>query len=139
MIVGVDEGSYDGQDLVVDGATLTVTGEHDFNSLWVINGGIVQHAAGNSAGMELTIADRVGVDRTSAISADGLGNQGRYRNSGLGPGAGGANDSYGRGGGYGGVGGLLPRGDGESRLRLIPRITPIGVIYILIRRISNTR
>jgi len=103
----IDEGSteFDGEDVVVDGNTLTVTGAHTFNSLWVINGGQVTHAAGNVAGMQITTLEDVAVDRFSRFTSDGQGNTGVFQGAGNGTGGGSHTYSGSGGGGYGGVGG----------------------------------
>ncbi|MCY2987373.1 MAG: Ig-like domain-containing protein [Planctomycetota bacterium] len=93
--------TYENLDLVVSGATLTVTGQHTFNSLYVVNTGTVTHAAFSTAGMQLTISGDLAIDVASRITADGQGYAGGYYGSGQGPGAGGG----GGGGGHGGVGG----------------------------------
>jgi hypothetical protein len=36
--------SFDGQDIVVSGATLTVDGRHSFNSLLLTNGAVLTHS-----------------------------------------------------------------------------------------------
>ncbi len=95
--------TYENRDLVVNGVTLTVTGQHTFNSLYVVNTGTVTHAAANTAGMQLTISDDLAVDETSRITADGAGYAGGGGNSGQGPGAGGNESGGGPGGGGGGT------------------------------------
>jgi hypothetical protein len=92
--------TYENQDLVVDGATRTINGEHVLAGFHVINGGKVTHAAANTAGMRLTVNGDVGVDLGASITADGTG-----YGSQQGPGAGGGGSWNGGGGGYGGVGG----------------------------------
>ena len=44
-LIDVNDYTYEGDDVVVDGCTLTVNGVHTFNSLQVINNGIVTHSA----------------------------------------------------------------------------------------------
>jgi hypothetical protein len=41
---------YDGQDLIVDGATVTIDGEHRFNNVTIRNGGKITHSAVDSGG-----------------------------------------------------------------------------------------
>ncbi|MBN1510598.1 MAG: hypothetical protein JXB13_01155, partial [Phycisphaerae bacterium] len=104
--IACTDATYDGQDIVVDGCTLTVDCDHAFNSLTVINGGVVTHTAGgavppgrtDSVGMHLTIATDLTIDATSSISANGKG----YGPE-SGPGAGSSGYSGSRSGaGYGG-------------------------------------
>ena len=97
--------TYENRDLVVSGATLTVAGQHTFNSLYVVNTGTVTHAAANTAGMQLTISDDLAIDATSRITVDGVGYAGGYTSSGQGPEAGGRDSANAGGGGHGGVGG----------------------------------
>jgi subtilase family serine protease len=90
------DASYDGKDIVVDGCTLTVDGNHTLQSLILRNGAVVTHSAGRANGLRLQVAGDVVVEAGGAITADGKG----YPVS-QGPGAGG----YKVGGSYGGVGG----------------------------------
>ena len=41
--IGEYDNSFDGQDIVVSGATLTVDGRHSFNSLLLTNGAVLTH------------------------------------------------------------------------------------------------
>ena len=93
-----DDTSYRDMDVIVLGTTLTVDGPHAFNSLTVLDGGVVTHTAGSEDGLDLDIAEGVLIDAASAISADGRG----YA---AGPGAGIASSGVSGGGGYGGAGG----------------------------------
>ncbi len=97
--------SYDGQDIVINGCVLTIDGEHQFNSLQIINNGIVNHSPATSGEedhkIHLTILQDLTISDGSQITADGMG-YGGYQ----GPGAGDAgNYDIGGGGGYGGQGG----------------------------------
>ncbi|MCA9290715.1 MAG: hypothetical protein KDA25_06280, partial [Phycisphaerales bacterium] len=116
--VGPDDRTFDGLDIVVRGATLTIDGTHAFASLTLErNGsnqpGILRHTAAFSArGVNGTVLDVSGdvlvqgADRAlvgSRIDLDGRGYPGT-----MGPGAGGnsSNGSWGSGGGgHGGAGG----------------------------------
>ena len=106
-IIGVGDTTYDGQDIVVSGCTLTVNGPHSFNSLQLISGGILTHtpAANGQPNnqVNLTIAHDVLVDGTSRIDVSVKGYNAAYP----GPGAGVTGNScgdWGSGGGYGGYG-----------------------------------
>ena len=90
---------YDGNDIVVDGCTVTINGIHDFNSLHITNNGVITHTAGD-ASFNLTITGDMTIDSGSSINADGKG----YASD-TGPGAGHVGFCGGSGGGYGGVGG----------------------------------
>ena len=87
---------YDGRDLVVDGATVTIDGAHAYNSLWLIGGGVVTHSPSDAAGLSLTIADSALIEAGSSISADGKGAD---------PAGVGGSGEGGGGGGHGGAGG----------------------------------
>jgi hypothetical protein len=105
--------TYEGQDVVVNGCTLTINGAHSFNSVTVTNcGGITQSpCVYNSVTnrVDLTVAGDMFVDYCSRVDVTGKG-----YGTGTGPGAGGYNyNGYSTGGGYGGRGGLsggLPYG-----------------------------
>lgn len=101
-IIGCGDMSYEGQDIVVDGATLTINCDHAFNSLSVVNNGRVTHAAGQTEGIRLTISTDVTVGATSSIDVSGRGYAG-----GEGPGAGTSvpGGCCTGGGGHGGCGG----------------------------------
>ncbi|HEY6564840.1 MAG TPA: Ig-like domain-containing protein, partial [Pirellulaceae bacterium] len=97
--------SYEGKDLVLDGATLQVSGEHDLASLWLLNGATIQALSGQALGFD--VAGNIVIDDTSTISADGQGFAGGATGvAGSGTGAGAAGTTGGGGGGYGGVGGI---------------------------------
>lgn len=127
-------------DLVVDGATVDLVGEHAFDTVVVRNTGVlsVTQYAGVRGGGELTLrARRITVDATSRITADGAGWRGRLEGKGEGPGGGEGGDvaalgatvaptagdrplhptGSGAGGGYGGRGGdgILDSRRGEWR------------------------
>ncbi|MCP3870849.1 MAG: hypothetical protein GY703_22685 [Gammaproteobacteria bacterium] len=95
--------TYDGHDLVIQGATLTVDGQHFFNTVHVSPGGMITHTAGRE-GFDLGVTGDLIIDAGGKISADIKG----YGEN-LAPGAG----VWGRagalfkgsGGGYGGKGG----------------------------------
>lgn len=98
-------------DLIVDGTTITLSGEHVFDQVRIINGGVLLVAPFNGVagtGMLKLIAMSIVVDATSSINADGRGFRGLLNESGEGPGGGGGGVSVldgGGGGGYGGRGG----------------------------------
>jgi hypothetical protein len=101
----IDHGdmTYEGEDIVVDGATLTVNGAHAFNSLELINGAILTHASNadvQANTLDLDIAAHVTVAAGTAIDVSARGYAPRQ-----GPGAGASNASDGGGGGHGGYGG----------------------------------
>ena len=75
--------TYDGQDIIVDGCELTVNCAHTFNSLAVINGGVLTHSVG-VPGFDLTITGDLTVDASSSIDVTGKG-----YGAGGGPGGGG--------------------------------------------------
>jgi hypothetical protein len=63
--------SFDGQDIVVSGATLTVDGRHYFNSLLLTNGAALTHSpctATNTHKLDLVVANEVMVSSNSRIA-----------------------------------------------------------------------
>ncbi len=112
-LIDVGDANYEGEDIVVSGCTLTVNGEHEFNTLHLINSGVVTHSAATDGQADykvyLNIAGDVTVAAGCEISADAKG-YGYDR----GPGAGGyifIRSGYVKrvrsgGGGYGGSGGI---------------------------------
>jgi hypothetical protein len=100
--------TYDGQDIVVKGCTLTVNGQHSFNSLTVTNSGVVTHSASvyNSVTnmVDLTIAGDAVVRSGSAIDVSGKG-YGSMSGPGKGATGGSGSARNGGGGGYGASGG----------------------------------
>ena len=98
------DSEYENKDLVIDGATLEVSGTHNLSSLRLFNGAQIVPVAGQA--LELIVAGDVVVDGTSAVSAYGLGQAGGALTTvGDGAGGGAAGTDGGGGGGYGGAGG----------------------------------
>lgn len=102
--------TYDGQNIVVRGCTVTIDGPHSFNSLTVEQNassvsGTVTHSSGPANALQLTIATNVTVKATCRIDVSGLG-----YSAASGPGAGAAGntaaDLRAGGAGHGGMGGL---------------------------------
>ncbi len=78
------------QDLVVDGTTMTLGGEHHYRSVRVINGGVIEVPPFDgtdraNTGNLLLIADSIAVDATSRITARGAGYQTARCANGAGP------------------------------------------------------
>ncbi|MBJ6800279.1 PKD domain-containing protein [Geomonas propionica] len=95
-------------DLVVSGGVQTLSGEQSFDNVSIINGGKLYVAPynGSTGGYLKLKANKVVVDATSSIIADGRGYRGAFNSPGEGPGAGGIGSIDGGGGGaYGGKGG----------------------------------
>jgi len=68
--------TYDGQDIAVVGATVTIDGSHGFNSLQLANGAVLTHSANTSTQthkLDLTVTQQVIVDATSSIDVTGKG------------------------------------------------------------------
>ena len=62
--------SFDGQDIVIDGATLTVDGRHYFNSLLLTNGAVLTHSsctASETHKLDLVVSNEVVVSTNSRI------------------------------------------------------------------------
>ncbi len=97
--------TYEGLDLVVDGCTMTLSGTHMFNSLWVVSGGVMTPSPAPNgeptSPIDLTIAAELIVDSSSRVDLSGHG----YA-AGQGPGRGDYLQA-GAGAGYGGLGGSI--------------------------------
>lgn len=98
-------------DLIVDGTSMTLYGEHEYDNVQIINGGTlyVKPYNGTAGTGTLVIdADSIVVDATSSINADVAGYRGVENGNGEGPGGGEGGPTVmdgGGGGGYGGKGG----------------------------------
>ncbi|MBI3817044.1 MAG: IPT/TIG domain-containing protein, partial [Planctomycetes bacterium] len=105
--IDVNNLTYEGFDIIINGAVVTISGEHAFNSLKLINNGTINHSAGQTQGCNLIIAQDLIVDSTSKINVSGLGFSASSVTGANGPGGGSVGSDYpdGGGGGYGGVGG----------------------------------
>ncbi len=105
--VGCEDMSLDGMDVIVDGAILTIDCDHTFNSLMLINNGVVTHSVGgaipsgesDAVGLHLTITNDCTITGGCLIRANLRGHE-----PASGPGAGGTDDVAG-GGAHGGAGG----------------------------------
>lgn len=112
-LIDANDNTYEAQDIIVDGCTLTINGQHQFNNLEVINSGMVTHSAADSGQpdykIDLTITNDVNIAAGGSISADGKG----YGPD-SGSGAGGMGGTRGGGASHGGVGGDGLNGIGSS-------------------------
>ncbi len=100
----ITNSSYDGQDIVISGCTVTANGSHNFNSLQVTNGGVLTHSATTTDqeySLQITLTSTLVVDVTSAIDVSGKGYLPGYT---LGNTAQGTNVGSVAGGSYGGLG-----------------------------------
>lgn len=99
------------EDLIVDGTTLVLHGEVEYESVMIVNGGVIYVTpfdGTGDTGMLILNADNIFIDTTSSINADGAGYRGIENGSGEGPGGGEGGAAVwdgGGGGGYGGKGG----------------------------------
>ncbi|WP_145234608.1 putative Ig domain-containing protein [Urbifossiella limnaea] len=104
--IGETNLTYDGQDLLIDGGTVAVDGPHSFNSVHIINGGVLTHTANTTTTthkLDLTVAEQVIVYATSRIDVTGKGYvAGRTTGN---TAAGGAVNA---GGSHGGLGAVTP-------------------------------
>lgn len=100
--IGTLDTSYDGQDVVVSNCTVTIDGEHAFNSVRLADGGILTHTLSLN-GLSLTISNNLQVELGGAINLSGRGFEG---NSGTGNGGEAGSPQSGAGAGHGGYGGL---------------------------------
>lgn len=101
--LGPTDLGYDGMEVTVDHATLTVGGAHQFAGLVLQNGAVLTHDPAPSgqpeAAVRLVVAGQLTVDATSRIDVSGRG----YAEPGS-PGAGAMGNYAGSGGGHGGLG-----------------------------------
>jgi hypothetical protein len=68
--------TYDGQDILIDNATITIDGPHPFDSVHLVNGAVLTHTVNTATQtykLDLTVADEVIVDATSQIDVSGKG------------------------------------------------------------------
>ena len=103
-VIGPDDTTYDDRDICVQGATLTVSGSHVFNSVQLVDGAVLTHPACTTVEthkLDLTVLGEVLVDSTSRIDVTGKGYAAHYtRGNTL---QGGATSNS--GGSHGGLGG----------------------------------
>jgi uncharacterized repeat protein (TIGR01451 family) len=98
----IGDTSYDGQDIVIRGCTVTANGAHSFNSVQLFGDGVLTHpatTANQEYSLQLAIASNLVVDATSAIDVSGKGYLPGYTLGNTTEGA-----SVGAGGSYGGLG-----------------------------------
>ncbi len=100
--IGALDTSYDGQDVVVSNCTVTIDGEHAFNSFRLATGGTLTHTLASN-GLSLTITNDLQVEPGGAINLTGRGFDG---NTGTGNGGEAGSPQSGAGAGHGGYGGL---------------------------------
>ena len=97
--------TYDGQDIAIKGATVTIDGSHSFDSVDLIDGAVLTHSADTATQthrVDLSVAQQVIVDASSKIDVTGDGYlAGRTTGNSTVGGATGL-----AGGSYGGLGGM---------------------------------
>jgi hypothetical protein len=106
--IGNGDTTYDGEDIVVVGCTVTIQGPHTFSDLAIIEEGRITIPSNSFTGLSLTITTNAYIEAGSSIDVQGMGPA-----SGEGGGAGasaettidGVSYESGGGGGYGGNGG----------------------------------
>ncbi len=67
---------YNGKNILIDGATVAIDGPHNFNSVHMINGGVLTHTANSTSStykLDLTVVEQVIIDATSSIDVSGKG------------------------------------------------------------------
>jgi hypothetical protein len=75
-VIAMDDFSFDGQDILIQNATLRIDGRHSFKSVRVMNNGVLTHSPNGLEGkffMELEVAGAIVVDATSRIDVSGKG------------------------------------------------------------------
>ena len=70
--ISATDTSYDNQDIVVNGATLTIDGPHVFSNLTLINSAVLTHSVAATQKLEIT-AGVVNIDSSSRIDLTGKG------------------------------------------------------------------
>ena len=95
-----DNRRYIGQDIIIDGCSVTIDGEHIFNSLRLIHGGVITHSARFTPALHIIIQNDTFIDNSSTINVTEKG----YGPA-TGPGRGNTGIWYGAGAGHGGAGG----------------------------------
>jgi len=68
--------TYDGQDILIEGATVAIDGPHSFSSVQLVNGAVLTHDAVTATeihDLDLTVAQQVIVDASSRIDVSGKG------------------------------------------------------------------
>ena len=68
----ISEGNltFEGEDVLVEGTTVTIDGPHSFNSLHIIDGGVVTHTANSSTEthlLDLSVLEDITIDSSSMI------------------------------------------------------------------------
>ncbi|MCF7668638.1 MAG: hypothetical protein K9N48_02560, partial [Verrucomicrobia bacterium] len=63
--------AFEGEEIIVDGAGLTIDGEHSFEGLTITNGGVVTHSVSNK--LVLDVAGKIYVSEDSRIDVSGRG------------------------------------------------------------------
>ncbi|MBY6189645.1 hypothetical protein KUV22_04350, partial [Microbulbifer agarilyticus] len=64
---------YEGEDLVVDGAILTVDGNHSFSSVLLKNGATLRHSVGAASELRLNVAGIFEIDESSKVDVSARG------------------------------------------------------------------
>jgi len=76
MVIAENNATYDGRDILIDGATVTIDGAHNFNSVHIISNATLTHPANTTDQthkLDLTVAEQVIVDGTSRIDVSAKG------------------------------------------------------------------
>jgi RHS repeat-associated protein len=95
---------YEGHEIIVDGATLTIDGAHTFRSVFLTNGAVLTHSpctATETHKLELVVTNEIVISADSQIDVSGRGYLGGYTSGNTTVGAAGIAG----GGSYGGLGG----------------------------------
>ena len=74
--IGGSNTNYDGKNLLVSGGDVTIDGHHEFNNVWVVNGGKIVQSSASTTYMpwtELVVSNEIWVGTNSAIDVSGRG------------------------------------------------------------------
>jgi hypothetical protein len=75
-LIGETNLAYEGKNILINGATVTIDGPHSFGSVHLINGAVLTHTANTATqthALVLTVSEQVIVDATSRIDVSGKG------------------------------------------------------------------
>ena len=76
VTISESDTSYDGQNIVIEGTTVTIDAPHNFNSVQLISGAVLTHSANTATEtheLDLNVTEQVIVDSSSKIDVTGKG------------------------------------------------------------------
>lgn len=73
VVIPATSADYEGDDVIIDGVTVTIDGNHSFNSLQLINGAVITHSVETASIPYLQIATTITIDASSSINVTAKG------------------------------------------------------------------